>query len=63
MLFRLVLREKEDTTSLSLSEGAWSFIKYIKPLSLDVEVKFHIRGGIAISAKYHWEKKHSQLGN
>ena len=39
------------------------FIKYIKPLSLDVEVKFHIRGGIAISAKYHWEKKHSQLGN
>ena len=31
------------------------FIKYISPLSLDVEVKFHVRGGIAISAKYHWD--------
>ena len=30
------------------------FIKFIKPRSLDVDVKFHVRGGIAISAKYHW---------
>jgi 7-cyano-7-deazaguanine reductase len=33
------------------------FIKYIKPLSLDVIVKFNIRGGIAISAKYHWDQE------
>jgi len=32
------------------------FIKYINPLSLDVNVRFHVRGGIAISANYHWDK-------
>lgn len=32
------------------------FVKYVKPLSLDVIVNFNVRGGIAISAKYHYEK-------
>lgn len=35
---------------------AEDFIKYVKPLSVDVVVNFNIRGGIAISADYHWEK-------
>lgn len=29
------------------------FVKFVKPKSLDVTVRFHIRGGIAIDAKYH----------
>lgn len=37
------------------------FITYINPLSLDVNVKFNVRGGIAISAKYHWDKKDSNI--
>jgi 7-cyano-7-deazaguanine reductase len=32
------------------------FAKAVKPLSLDVTVNFHVRGGIAISAKYHHQK-------
>jgi 7-cyano-7-deazaguanine reductase len=32
------------------------FVKFVKPLSLDVTVHFHARGGIAISATYHYEK-------
>lgn len=32
------------------------FAKFVKPLVLDVTVHFNIRGGIAISAKYHYEK-------
>lgn len=32
------------------------FVKFIKPLSVDVTVRFNVRGGIAIDAKYHWEK-------
>ena len=32
------------------------FVKYVKPLSLDVIVNFNVRGGIAIAAKYHYEK-------
>lgn len=35
------------------------FVKFIKPLSLDVDVKFNVRGGIAISAKYHWDRDSS----
>ena len=29
------------------------FVKYVKPLSVEVIVHFNVRGGIAISAKYH----------
>jgi len=36
---------------------AEDFIKYVKPLSVTVSVHFNVRGGIAISADYHWEKK------
>jgi 7-cyano-7-deazaguanine reductase len=32
------------------------FVKAVMPLTLDVTVNFHSRGGIAISAKYHYEK-------
>lgn len=35
---------------------AQDFVKFIKPASIDVLVKFHVRGGIAIDANYHWEK-------
>jgi 7-cyano-7-deazaguanine reductase len=35
---------------------AKDFIKFVKPLSIEVEVKFNTRGGIAISAEYSWEK-------
>jgi 7-cyano-7-deazaguanine reductase len=35
---------------------AEDFIKYVKPLSVNVIVNFNVRGGIAISADYHWEK-------
>jgi 7-cyano-7-deazaguanine reductase len=35
---------------------AKAFIKFVKPLAVEVEVKFHARGGIAIEAKYAWEK-------
>jgi 7-cyano-7-deazaguanine reductase len=31
------------------------FMKYVKPLSVDVTVHFNIRGGIAISATWHGE--------
>lgn len=36
---------------------AKDFITYLKPVSIDVTVKFHVRGGIAIDASYHWDKK------
>lgn len=32
------------------------FVKYVKPLSLDVIVNFNVRGGIGIAAKYHYDK-------
>jgi 7-cyano-7-deazaguanine reductase len=35
---------------------AEDFKKYLKPLSISVIVRFHVRGGIAIDAEYHWEK-------
>jgi 7-cyano-7-deazaguanine reductase len=35
---------------------AKDFIKFVKPLSIDVVVRFHVRGGIAIDAKYHWDR-------
>lgn len=28
------------------------FMKYVKPLAVDVIVRFHVRGGIAITAKF-----------
>lgn len=36
------------------------FVKYVKPLSVDVIVNFNVRGGIGIAAKYHY-KKENQL--
>ena len=30
------------------------FVKFVKPLAVSVTVKFHVRGGIAIDAKYAW---------
>lgn len=36
---------------------AEDFIKFVKPQLLDVSVHFNSRGGIAISAEYHWEEK------
>ncbi len=30
------------------------FVKFVKPLAVSVTVKFHVRGGIAIDAKYVW---------
>lgn len=35
---------------------AKDFIKFVKPLSVSVTVHFNVRGGIAISADYRWEK-------
>lgn len=35
---------------------AKDFIKFVKPQSIDVIAHFNVRGGIAISADYHWEK-------
>jgi len=35
---------------------AQDFIKFVKPASVDVIAHFNVRGGIAISADYHWEK-------
>lgn len=32
------------------------FAKFVKPLSVDVTVRFNVRGGIAIDAKYRYEK-------
>jgi 7-cyano-7-deazaguanine reductase len=32
------------------------FVKFIKPISVDITVNFNVRGGIAISAIYHWDK-------
>lgn len=31
------------------------FIKFIKPISVSVAVKFNVRGGIAITASYNWQ--------
>ena len=36
---------------------AKDFIKYVKPQAINVIVHFNVRGGIAISADYHWEKE------
>ncbi|MDE2026538.1 MAG: NADPH-dependent 7-cyano-7-deazaguanine reductase QueF [Patescibacteria group bacterium] len=36
---------------------AKDFVACLKPISIDVTVKFHVRGGIAIDAAYHWDKK------
>jgi 7-cyano-7-deazaguanine reductase len=32
------------------------FVKFVKPISADVVVYFNVRGGIAISAKYRYER-------
>jgi 7-cyano-7-deazaguanine reductase len=32
------------------------FVKFVQPLSLDVTVHFHVRGGIAITATWHYEQ-------
>ncbi len=32
------------------------FVKYVKPLKLDVIVRFIVRGGIAIDAKWQYER-------
>lgn len=32
------------------------FVKFIKPVSVNVTVHFHVRGGIAISATYKYER-------
>lgn len=32
------------------------FVEHVKPISLDVIVNFNVRGGIAIAAKYHYDK-------
>ncbi|OGJ65043.1 7-cyano-7-deazaguanine reductase [Candidatus Peribacteria bacterium RIFCSPHIGHO2_12_FULL_55_11] len=34
------------------------FVKFVKPLSVSVTVKFHIRGGIAIDARYAWTRSY-----
>ncbi len=36
---------------------AQDFVKFLLPVSIDVTVKFHVRGGIAIDATYHWDKQ------
>ena len=33
------------------------FVKFVKPLKVDVTVRFHVRGGIAIDATWRYEKK------
>ncbi len=33
------------------------FVKFVKPLAVNVTVKFHVRGGIAIDATWKWYKK------
>ncbi len=38
---------------------AQDFITFVKPLAVDVTVHFNVRGGIAIDAKYHWDKNHN----
>jgi 7-cyano-7-deazaguanine reductase len=35
---------------------ASDFVKFVKPRTLDVTVHFNVRGGIAISATYHYDK-------
>ena len=35
---------------------AKDFVKAVKPFSVDVTVYFNVRGGIAISAKHHYER-------
>ncbi|MBI3618909.1 NADPH-dependent 7-cyano-7-deazaguanine reductase QueF [Candidatus Peregrinibacteria bacterium] len=32
------------------------FVKFVKPLTVDVTVHFNVRGGIAIDAKYHYDQ-------
>lgn len=32
------------------------FVKFVKPLECEVKVNFHVRGGIAISAEWEYEK-------
>lgn len=36
---------------------AQDFVKFVQPLSVQVIVHFNVRGGIAISAEYSWEKE------
>jgi 7-cyano-7-deazaguanine reductase len=31
-------------------------VKFVKPFSVDVTVHFHVRGGIAISATWHYDR-------
>ncbi len=33
------------------------FVQFLQPLSVEVTVRFHVRGGIAIDAKYRYAKK------
>ncbi|MDO8648186.1 MAG: preQ(1) synthase [Candidatus Peregrinibacteria bacterium] len=35
---------------------AQDFVKFIEPLSVDITVRFNVRGGIAIDATYHYER-------
>jgi 7-cyano-7-deazaguanine reductase len=32
------------------------FVKFVKPYSMNVTVRFNVRGGIAISAKYEYTR-------
>ncbi len=32
------------------------FVRFVKPLSVDVTVKFNVRGGIGIDARYRYER-------
>lgn len=40
---------------------AHDFVKFVKPISIDVTVRFHVRGGIAIDAAYHWDNTISPI--
>jgi len=31
-------------------------VRFVKPLSVDVTVKFNVRGGIGIDARYRYER-------
>lgn len=35
---------------------AKDFIQFLNPISIDVVVRFNVRGGIAIDATYHWDR-------
>lgn len=37
------------------------FVKFVKPISINVTVRFHVRGGIAIDAAYHWDNTMSPI--